>query len=59
MEGLRAAGVIDKGMIPKVNSAVKAVRHGVNKVSFVDGRLQHAMLIEIFTDAGVGTEIVL
>lgn len=59
VDGLKRAGVIDKGMIPKVESAVKAVTSGVNKVSLVDGRLQHAMLIEVFTDAGVGTEIVL
>lgn len=55
---LRAAGVVDKGMIPKVDSAVAALRAGVEKVSFVDGRVQHAVLLEIFTDAGVGTEVV-
>jgi acetylglutamate kinase len=46
-------------MIPKVDSAVAALRAGVDKVSFVDGRVPHAVLLEIFTDAGVGTEIVL
>jgi len=56
---LKAAGVIDKGMIPKVDSAVAAIRAGVDKVSFVDGRVEHAVLLEIFTDEGVGTEIVL
>jgi acetylglutamate kinase len=56
---LRRNGVIDKGMIPKVESAVAAVQSGVEKVSFVDGRVPHAVLLEIFTDAGVGTEIVL
>ena len=56
---LKKSGVIDKGMIPKVESAVAAVRSGVEKVSFVDGRVPHAVLLEIFTDAGVGTEIVL
>jgi acetylglutamate kinase len=55
---LKQSGVIDKGMIPKVDSAVTAIKSGVEKVSFVDGRLQHALLLEIFTDAGVGTEIV-
>jgi acetylglutamate kinase len=56
---LRKNGVIDKGMIPKVESAVAAVQSGVEKVSFVDGRVPHAVLLEIFTDEGVGTEIVL
>ena len=57
--GLKAAGIVDKGMIPKVDSAVTAIKAGVEKVSFVDGRVAHAVLLEIFTDAGVGTEVVL
>ena len=57
--GLKAAGVVDKGMIPKVDSAVAAIKSGVEKVSLVDGRTPHAVLLEIFTDAGVGTEVVL
>jgi acetylglutamate kinase len=56
---LKKSGVIDKGMIPKVDSAVIAIQSGVEKVSFVDGRVPHAVLLEIFTDEGVGTEIVL
>jgi len=56
---LKQAGVIDKGMIPKVDSAVAAIKAGVEKVSFVDGRMPHSVLLEIFTDEGVGTEIVL
>ena len=56
---LRAAGIVDKGMIPKVESAVAAIRAGVEKVSFVDGHVPHSVLLEIFTDAGVGTEVVL
>lgn len=56
---LRRAGVVDKGMIPKVESAVTAIRAGVDKVSFVDGRIPHSVLLEIFTDAGIGTEVVL
>ena len=56
---LKKNGVIDKGMIPKVDSAVAAIQSGVEKVSFVDGRVPHAVLLEIFTDEGVGTEIVL
>jgi len=57
--GLKQAGIVDKGMIPKVDSAVVAIKSGVEKVSFVDGRVQHSVLLEIFTDAGVGTEVVL
>ncbi|MGH7952806.1 MAG: acetylglutamate kinase [Limisphaerales bacterium] len=56
---LKNSGVIDKGMIPKTDSAVAAIQSGVEKVSFVDGRVPHAVLLEIFTDEGVGTEIVL
>jgi len=59
MDELRKIGIIDKGMIPKVESAVAAVKSGVEKVSFVDGRVQHSVLLEIFTDEGIGTEIVL
>ena len=56
---LKSSGVVDRGMIPKVDSAVAALKAGVEKVSFVDGRVPHAVLLEIFTDEGVGTEIVL
>lgn len=56
---LKKAGIIDKGMIPKVDSAVAAIKTGVEKVSFVDGRVPHSVLLEIFTDEGVGTEVVL
>jgi acetylglutamate kinase len=58
VDGLKQGGVIDKGMIPKVDSAVAAIKAGVEKVSFVDGRVPHAVLLEIFTDEGVGTEVV-
>ena len=57
--GLKSDGVIDRGMIPKVDSAVQAIESGVEKVQFVDGRIPHSVLLEIFTDAGVGTEVVL
>lgn len=57
--GLKAAGIVDKGMIPKVDSAVAAIKSGVEKVSFVDGRVPHAVMLEIFTDKGLGTEVVL
>jgi acetylglutamate kinase len=59
VDALKKSGVIDKGMIPKVDSAVAAIKAGVEKVSFVDGRVPHAVMLEIFTHEGVGTEIVL
>jgi acetylglutamate kinase len=59
VDELKQAGIIDAGMIPKVDSAVDALKAGVEKVSFVDGRVAHSVLLEIFTDEGVGTEIVL
>ena len=51
-------GVITGGMIPKVDNALAALAAGVNKVHIIDGRLEHALLLEIFTRAGVGTEMV-
>jgi acetylglutamate kinase len=45
-------------MIPKVDSAVAALQAGVEKVSFVDGRVAHSMLLEIFTPEGLGTELI-
>jgi acetylglutamate kinase len=51
-------GVISGGMLPKVNAAMEALQAGVNKVHIIDGRLQHSLLLEIFTDQGVGTEII-
>jgi len=59
IQKLKQAGIIDKGMIPKTDSAVAALKAGVEKVSFIDGRVAHAVLLEIFTDAGLGTEVVL
>ncbi|HET7625775.1 MAG TPA: acetylglutamate kinase, partial [Verrucomicrobiae bacterium] len=59
VDGLKQAGIVDKGMIPKVDSAVAAIQSGVEKVSFVDGRVPHSVLLEIFTDEGAGTEVVL
>jgi acetylglutamate kinase len=57
--GMKRAGVVDRGMIPKVDGAIAAIESGVEKVQFVDGRIPHSILLEIFTDAGVGTEVVL
>lgn len=56
--GLKKSGVISAGMIPKVDSAVRALQSGVRRVHFIDGRTPHSLLLEIFTDKGVGTEIV-
>jgi acetylglutamate kinase len=55
---LKRTGVIGEGMLPKVDSATAAIESGVEKVQFVDGRIPHSVLLEIFTDAGVGTEVV-
>ena len=58
VEDLKKKGVIDKGMRPKVQSAIRALEEGVQRVHFIDGRLPHSLLLEIFTDKGIGTEIV-
>jgi len=58
VDDLKKRGVIDKGMRPKVNSAIRALNEGVQRVHFIDGRLPHSLLLEIFTDKGIGTEII-
>ena len=58
VEDLKKKGVIAGGMIPKVDSAVKALKEGVRRVHFIDGRVSHALLLEVFTDHGIGTEII-
>ncbi|MBI5771520.1 MAG: acetylglutamate kinase [Verrucomicrobia bacterium] len=58
VDDLKKKGVVDKGMRPKVASAVRALEEGVQRVHFIDGRLPHSLLLEIFTDQGIGTEIV-
>ena len=50
-------GTISKGMIPKVMCAIEALHEGVNKVHIIDGTIELAVILEIFTDAGIGTEI--
>jgi acetylglutamate kinase len=52
-------GTIEGGMFPKVKCCLKALRGGVKKAHIVDGRLKHTILLEMFTDKGIGTEIVL
>ena len=58
VDGLVSGGVITGGMIPKVKCALDALKDGVKKVHIIDGRMEHAVLLEIFTRGGVGTEIV-
>ncbi|HBM86786.1 MAG TPA: acetylglutamate kinase [Opitutae bacterium] len=58
VDALVKDGTISKGMIPKTDSAVTALRKGVHRVHFIDGEQPHSLLLEIFTDKGVGTEIV-
>jgi acetylglutamate kinase len=54
---LIAKGIIDEGMIPKVEACLEALRAGVRKTHIIDGRVRHSSLLEIYTDHGVGTEI--
>jgi acetylglutamate kinase len=56
---LMARRVIDEGMIPKVEACLDSLRAGVRKTHIIDGRLRHSLLLEIYTDRGVGTEIAL
>ncbi len=56
---LKTEGVISGGMIPKVDSALDSLHGGVKKVHMIDGRIPHSLVLEIFTDRGIGTEITL
>ena len=57
-ERMTARGVIKEGMIPKLQCCIEALKGGVKKVHIIDGRKEHALLLEIFTDEGMGTEII-
>ena len=57
VETLISEGIINEGMLPKVECALSAVSGGVQSVQIIDGRVPHALLLEIFTDSGVGTQI--
>jgi len=57
-ESLIERGAIHGGMIPKVRSAFATLDAGVNKVHIIDGRIKHSLLLEIFTDEGVGTQMI-
>jgi acetylglutamate kinase len=55
---MMATRIISNGMVPKIRSAFTALNAGVNKVHLIDGRIKHSLLLEIFTDMGIGTELV-
>ena len=57
LDALMADGTIAGGMIPKVESCVHAVRHGVTRSHILDGRIPHVLLLELFTDSGIGTMV--
>jgi len=57
-EQLIASGAINGGMIPKVRSAFDTLAAGVHKVHIIDGRVKHSLLLEIFTDEGIGTQMI-
>ncbi len=57
IDALKKEGIISGGMIPKVDSSLESLRGGVGKVHLIDGRIPHALILEIFTDVGIGTEI--
>ena len=57
-EELTAQGIITSGMIPKVRSCLRALKRGVAKAHILDGRVDHVLLLEVFTQEGVGTQIV-
>ena len=57
VEGLIRSGVISGGMLPKIGGAIDAVKAGVNKTHIIDSKMQHSLLLELFTEQGVGTEI--
>jgi acetylglutamate kinase len=58
LQHMLAAGEIVTGMVPKIAGCVDALEHGVRRAHLLDGRVEHALLLEIFTDAGIGTMIV-
>ena len=57
VDALKKEGIISGGMIPKMDSSLESLRGGVGKVHLIDGRIPHALILEIFTDVGIGTEI--
>ena len=58
VEALKLDGTINGGMVPKVDACLEAIEGGVDKAHIIDGRIEHSMLLELFTSDGIGTEIV-
>ena len=58
VEELIRRGIIGGGMLPKIGGAIKALKAGVRKTHIIDAGLPHSLLLELFTDQGVGTEII-
>ena len=55
--GLMDSGFIGGGMLPKLHNCIDAIEHGVSRVHILDGRIPHCLLLEIFTNRGIGTAI--
>jgi acetylglutamate kinase len=58
VEELTRNKLISEGMIPKVECAISAIENGVESVQIIDGRISHSLLLELFTDSGIGTQII-
>ena len=58
VEDLIERGIIGGGMLPKISGALKALKSGVRKTHIIDAALPHSLLLELFTDKGIGTEII-
>ena len=58
VEAYKNDGTIAGGMIPKVDSCIDAIYNGVNKAHIIDGRVEHSILLELFTSDGIGTQFV-
>jgi acetylglutamate kinase len=59
IDAMVKSGAISAGMLPKVEACITALQGGVTKAHIIDGRIPHSLLLEIYTQAGIGTEIVL
>ncbi|MGA1861913.1 acetylglutamate kinase [Deferribacter thermophilus] len=58
IENLKKDGTLTGGMIPKIDACKDAVENGVSKAHIIDGRIRHSVLLEIFTDSGIGTQVI-
>ncbi len=58
LPSLKAEGIISDGMLPKMDSCIQAFETGVEKIHLIDGRIHHSILLELFTEGGIGTEII-